>query len=337
MTASQTRSTTKALVGIVLLIVLGAICIQAGRWQLRRAGEREALSAAMAAGRVAPRMILGAEHRQGPDRKHPAAASGHSLNQFTVLLDNRNLQGEPGFWVATPLALTALPHTALLVLRGWVARPVRPAHLPDLQGADGTLTVQGTMLAHVPRIFDLGSITGTYDTALPSTWPAPDGRIPRVQNLALPDLQRATGLTLLPVVLEQDPTRDRGTHPGMARPLAERGPELTTMRDNGSVSRPSPLLQQASWPGAPGVPADLQPLPRTLHTHDASRTLVAFPRPGLCHPVHLPRAHRDGAAGLLRALAGVALQGHDALRAAHRASAPYPHRPGAARRARATL
>ncbi|CAM5187043.1 SURF1-like protein OS=Castellaniella defragrans OX=75697 GN=HNR28_000197 PE=3 SV=1 [Castellaniella defragrans] len=209
MTASQTRSTTKALVGIVLLIVLGAICIQAGRWQLRRAGEREALSAAMAAGRVAPRMILGAEHRQGPDW-HPAAASGHWLNQFTVLLDNRNLQGEPGFWVATPLALTALPHTALLVLRGWVARPVRPAHLPDLQGADGTLTVQGTMLAHVPRIFDLGSITGTYDTALPSTWPAPDGRIPRVQNLALPDLQRATGLTLLPVVLEQDPTHDAG-------------------------------------------------------------------------------------------------------------------------------
>jgi len=209
MTASQTRSITKTLVGIVLLVVLGAICAQAGRWQLRRAGEREALSAAMAAGRVAPRMILDVGHRQGPDW-HPAAARGHWLNQFTVLLDNRNLQGEAGFWVATPLALASAPHTALLVLRGWVARPFPPAKLPDLRGADGTLTVQGTMLGHVPRIFDLGSITGKLDIALPSSWPAPDGRIPRVQNLALSDLQRATGLDLLPVVLEQDPAHDAG-------------------------------------------------------------------------------------------------------------------------------
>ncbi|HEX7386411.1 MAG TPA: SURF1 family protein [Castellaniella sp.] len=209
MTASPTRSHTKALVGIVLLILLGSVCLQAGRWQLGRAGQREALSAAMQAGRVAPRMILDAQHPQGPDW-HPAAATGHWLNQFTVLLDNRNLQGEPGFWVATPLALTATPHTALLVLRGWVPRPLPPATLPDLRTADGSVTVDGTMLSHVPRIFDLGSITGHYDTALPSSWPAADGHLPRVQNLALSDLQRATGLTFLPVVLEQSPTHDAG-------------------------------------------------------------------------------------------------------------------------------
>lgn len=209
MTESQTQSHTKALVAIVLLILLGAVCIQAGRWQLRRAGEREALSAAITAGQVAPRMTLDAEHRQGPDW-HPAAASGHWLNQFTVLLDNRNLQGMPGFWVATPLALTAAPHTALLVLRGWVARPLPQVPLPDLRAASGAVTVQGTMLSHVPRMFDLGSLTGHLDTALPSAWPPADGRPPRVQNLALPDLQRATGLNLLPVVLEQAPTHDAG-------------------------------------------------------------------------------------------------------------------------------
>ena len=156
MTASHTHSRTKALVAIVLLILLGAVCLQAGRWQLHRAGEREALSAAMAAGRVAPRMTLDAEHPAGPDW-HPASANGHWLNQFTVLLDNRNLQGEPGFWVATPLALTASPAMALLVLRGWVARPLPPASLPTLQAAGGTVTIDGTMLGHVPRIFDLGA------------------------------------------------------------------------------------------------------------------------------------------------------------------------------------
>lgn len=209
MTTSLNRSHIKALVAIVLLILLGAICLQAGRWQLRRAGEREALSAAMAAGRVAPRMTLDAEHPQGPDW-HPAVASGHWLNQFTVLLDNRNLQGMPGFWVATPLALTAAPHTALLVLRGWVARQEAPAPMPDLRAVSGPVTVQGTMLSHVPRMFDIGSLTGHLDTALPSVWPPAGGQPPRVQNLALSDLQRATGLTLLPVVLEQDPAHDAG-------------------------------------------------------------------------------------------------------------------------------
>ncbi len=209
MNAPRTPTCTKAAVAVVLLVVLGAVCIAAGRWQLRRAAQREALSSAMDAGRAAPLKTLDAEHRQGPDW-HPAAAQGRWLNQFTVLLDNRNLQGEPGFWVATPLALAATPHEALLVLRGWVARPLPPAQLPDLRGADGLLTIRGTMLAHVPRIFDLGSITGTLDTALPATWPAPDGKIPRVQNLALPDLQHATGLELLPVVLEQAPAHDAG-------------------------------------------------------------------------------------------------------------------------------
>lgn len=209
MNVPHPASHTKNLAAIVLLALLAAVCLTAGRWQLHRAGEREALAAAIQAGRAAAPLTLDATQRSGADW-HPAQATGHWLNEFTVLLDNRNLNGAPGLWVATPFALATSPHTALLVLRGWVARPLPPARLPDLRAPGGMLTVHGTMLSHVPRLFDLGSLTGHPDTALPSVWPTQDASLPRVQNLALADLQMATGLTLLPVVLEQAPTEDSG-------------------------------------------------------------------------------------------------------------------------------
>ncbi len=202
-------SHTKALAGIVLLVLLGAACLSAGQWQLRRAHAREALLSAMTAGRQATPVQLDATHRDGPDW-HPAAVSGRWLNQFTVLLDNRNLKGNPGLWVATPLELQDAAGTAVLVLRGWVARPLPPAQLPDLRAVEGPVTIQGTLLHQVPRLFDLGSLTGHLDQDLPSPFPAADGRLPRLQNLSLDTLEAATGLDLLPVVLEQAPAQDAG-------------------------------------------------------------------------------------------------------------------------------
>lgn len=197
----------KAILAIVLLTLLGAVCVAAGQWQLRRAHAREAVQAAMQAGQQAPAITLTAGQQDGPDW-HAARVRGHWLNPFTVLLDNRNLKGQPGLWVATPLALDDDPGTAVLVLRGWIPRPLPPAVLPDLRAADGPVTVAGTLLHQVPRLFDIGSLTGHPDTVLPHPFPAPDGQLPRVQNLALDTLAAASGLKLLPVVLEQSPTRD---------------------------------------------------------------------------------------------------------------------------------
>jgi len=208
MKPQQPASRAKAVLALVLLVLLGAICIGAGQWQLRRAHEREALLAAIEAGRQAPAQTLDAQHRDGPDW-HPASARGHWLNPFTVLLDNRNLKGQAGLWVATPLELHDSPGTAVLVLRGWVARPLPPAVLPDLTAAAGPVDIHGTLLHRVPRLFDLGSLTGRT-TALPQPLPAADGQPPHVQNLPLDALADATGLDLLPVVLQQAPAADAG-------------------------------------------------------------------------------------------------------------------------------
>ena len=188
MTPPRPAPRTKAVLALVLLALLGAACIGAGQWQLRRAHEREALLAAIEAGRRAPARVLDAQHRDGPDW-HPASARGRWLNPFTVLLDNRNLKGLPGLWVATPLELQGSPGTAVLVLRGWVARPLPPAALPDLSAAAGPVEVHGTLLHRVPRLFDLGSLTGRPDAALPAPFPPADGQPPRLQNLPLDTLE----------------------------------------------------------------------------------------------------------------------------------------------------
>ncbi|MGB3424704.1 MAG: SURF1 family protein [Castellaniella sp.] len=207
MTSPQPATRTKAVLALILLALVGAACISAGLWQLRRAHEREGLLAAIEAGRQAPPQVLDAQHRDGPDW-HPASARGHWLNPLTVLLDNRNLKGQPGLWVATPLELQDAPGTAVLVLRGWVARPMPSAALPDLNAAAGTVQVQGTLLHRVPRLFDLGSLSGRSGNPLPHPFPAADGKPPAVQNLPLDTLAAATGLNLLPVVLQQAPTHD---------------------------------------------------------------------------------------------------------------------------------
>lgn len=209
MIQQHTAPRKKALAAIVLLILLAGICIAAGQWQLRRAHDRETIHAARLAGQQAPVLTLTTEAPDGPDWRR-ASAQGQWLNPLTVLLDNRNLKGRPGLWVATPLALQDAPNTAVLVLRGWVARPMPPATLPDLQAADGPVHVQGTLLHRVPRLLDLGKLTGDAGTGLPHPFPPSDGIPPQVQNLDLDALASASGLRLLPVVLEQAPTQDAG-------------------------------------------------------------------------------------------------------------------------------
>ncbi|HUH39764.1 MAG TPA: SURF1 family protein [Castellaniella sp.] len=201
------RIPARQITALVLLVAVAIVCVMAGQWQLRRGAAREALSAAMLAGSQAAPIVLDTHTREGPDW-HTARVHGTWLPRFTVLLDNRNLKGQPGLWVATPLQLQGQPGLAILILRGWLPRPGSASKVPDLTPPQGPVEIHGQILHHVPRLFDLGSITG--DAPPPIHFTNQDADPPRVQNLALSDLAQATGLTLLPVILEQAPVADSG-------------------------------------------------------------------------------------------------------------------------------
>src|SRR5690554_1472026 len=125
---------TRLVAALALLAIVAATCVSLGNWQLDRAAERDAIAHSIESGRQRADLTLSAatlpeqlqEWRQ-------AQAAGTWLPQFTVLLDNRNYNGRPGLWVATPLRLDDESGTALLVLRGWLPRPIAAGEtLPEL-------------------------------------------------------------------------------------------------------------------------------------------------------------------------------------------------------------
>lgn len=196
----------RILAALVVLATVTVICASLGRWQLNRAAEREAIHADIIAGRELPPLEItpGISPGQLQDWR-PAKVSGHWLNRYTLLLANRNMNGRPGYWVATPLRLESEADTglAILVLRGWIPRPLGPnAQLPSLDAPDTLQHLHGELRKHVPRLFDLGNVSGTSDTGLPAN-PADSARPLELQNLDLENFTTITGIKLLPAVLQQ--------------------------------------------------------------------------------------------------------------------------------------
>src|SRR5690606_21242518 len=102
------------------------------------------------------------------------------------------------------------------VLRGWVARPIGPGQsLPPLPQPTDPQTIEGRLMSHVPRLFELWSFGGKGASDLPDDFFQPGQPMPQVQNLDLETFARVTGLQLRPAVLEQtsEPASER---PGQA-------------------------------------------------------------------------------------------------------------------------
>lgn len=205
---TQTKISFRTLSALITLAVVAAVCFSLGQWQLDRAAEREAVLKQINAGRAMAPLML--------NPKTPAAkltpwrrveATGQWLNKYTILLANRNHNGRPGYWVATPFELQSKlkPDYAIMVLRGWIPRPIGPGqNLPELNGAAGTQTIEGELLSHIPRLFELWTFgSANSESPLEKTNWTGKHPAPELQNLALQDAQQATGLKLLPAVMQQ--------------------------------------------------------------------------------------------------------------------------------------
>jgi len=246
---AKSHSTLRTLVSLILLAIVAAVCTALGNWQLRRGAQRDAIMQAIEAGRKAAPLQLDTRTAAGDlVQWRPAAAHGVWLHDFTVLLDNRNYKGRPGYWVATPLLIDAPSRTAVLVLRGWLPRPILPGtSLPALPRPGGEQDVRGQLVSHVPRMFELWSFSGKSASALPAKLPGPDGAPPKVQNLALQDLSRITSLKLLPAVLEQ--TAGSGQATAGAAPFVQEWPLPST----DSAQNRGYALQWFSFAGIAGI------------------------------------------------------------------------------------
>lgn len=178
---------------VVLLATLVGMGVTArlGVWQLDRAAQKESLQLAIDERAQLP-AVPAAELASSPEA---AAAQHHRrvllrgewIHAATVFLENRQMNGRPGFFVMTPLRLHGA--RAVVVQRGWVPRDAADrSRLPGLPAASGEVTVAGRIAPPPARLYE-------FD-------PAASG--PIRQNLDLAAHARETGLELLPVTVVQD-------------------------------------------------------------------------------------------------------------------------------------
>jgi cytochrome oxidase assembly protein ShyY1 len=130
-------------------IVVAAVCVRLGLWQLDRLEGRRAFNARYAAGLAAPARPLGELLSAGaPLAYRRAIANGTYDRNHEVILYGRTLDGQAGNHVLTPLVLD--DGRAIVVDRGWVPFEMDEPGLPAAAPPTGRVEVVGPLVASQP-------------------------------------------------------------------------------------------------------------------------------------------------------------------------------------------
>jgi surfeit locus 1 family protein len=177
------------------VILLGALTMAAltarlGVWQLDRAAQKRALQQAIVERAKLPpldeRALALTPAQAEAQHWRLVRLQGRWRAERTVFLDNRQMDGRPGFFVVTPLEIH--PGDAVLVQRGWVARdPLERTKLPPIDTPSGVVQVQGRIAPPPSRLFDFGA----------------EERGAIRQNLDLAAYSKEIGLPLRPLSVQQ--------------------------------------------------------------------------------------------------------------------------------------
>lgn len=187
---------------VLCMTLLGvAVTFSLGLWQLGRAAEKTALQDARTQ-QSAMAALDGRSLGSAPGDAASRAAlihrrmvlTGRWLPQHTVYLENRQMNGKPGFFVLTPLQIEGTG-AVMLVQRGWAQRAFTDrTALPPIETPAGQVEVPGHLAPWPSRLYDFGG--------------AEQG--PIRQNLDLQAFRRETALPLLEVTLLQSGAASEG-------------------------------------------------------------------------------------------------------------------------------
>jgi cytochrome oxidase assembly protein ShyY1 len=206
------RNTMRWWLAICAMLILAVVFVSLGNWQLSRAEDRRIIAETITAGQDATIVTLSTQSTlDGILPWQPAQVTGRWRPEQSFLLDNRNLDGRPGLWLATPLELA--PDRSLLVVRGWLARPIGQYNaLPAITVPNGLITLEGEVATHIPRLYSLGEeapiqfIDKTTLTIREGETLLPLKDLPRRQNVSIAELSDDLNQAFLPFVLLQTST-----------------------------------------------------------------------------------------------------------------------------------
>lgn len=170
------------------MIAFVVLTVALGNWQRHRAVEKQALAAAFeSAAAQAPTVLTGEEGDATALLYRALRATGEYDARHQMLIDNKVRAGQAGFHVVTPLCFAA-SRRCVLVDRGWIRQATPRTDLPETPPPTGTVTVSGRANLPPRRYLELKAEN-------------PGG--PLWQNLDIARVAAATGLDLLPIVIEQ--------------------------------------------------------------------------------------------------------------------------------------
>jgi surfeit locus 1 family protein len=199
-----------ARVAVLLSVAVAAfvLALSLGRWQSGRAAEKLAIEAQWErAEQAAPRVIDRASLPAADQLPVRISVRGTFDHARSVWLDNRQLDGRPGFWVIAPLRLDN--GAVVLINRGWVARDAADRlRRPAVGEPAGAQTIEGLAVTHAPRLLELGE--GGNAAALPAIW----------QNLDYAHFEAASGLQVARLLVLQTGGADDGLARRWARPAS---------------------------------------------------------------------------------------------------------------------
>ena len=189
----------RTVVALVAALAAMALTTALGNWQLRRADEKLALQAAWdRAEQAAPLPVAGTDVAAIAGRLPlRVQLRGRFLYAHEVWLDNRQMDGQAGLMLVTPLRLAE--GAVVLVNRGFARRDPRDrARLPEVARPEGEVMIDGLAVAHTARVLRLGENAPAGDG--PLVW----------QNLDYDAFERSSGLVVARWVVQQTGGADDG-------------------------------------------------------------------------------------------------------------------------------
>ena len=202
---SAFKPRTRFWIVTVAALLTAMLTFSLGQWQLGRAAQKLALQRSLESKNDLP-VVNNAELVQwagsigsGPglaplvDRR--VELSGRWLLAQTIYLDNRQMNGRPGFWVLTPLALEGTDK-AVMVQRGWIARDFQQrTRLAPVETPESRVTVQGRMAPAPAKLYAFkGSDTGRVRQNLDIAEFSAETKLPLVAALVLQTGAASEGL-----------------------------------------------------------------------------------------------------------------------------------------------
>jgi len=199
------RAALRTIAGLLLAATAVATFVGLGFWQLDRheqLGRRNALLTARLQAEPLPfdQLTVGLDPSApagaaSDGRFRPVQATGRFLPEHEVLLRGRELDGQPGHHVLTPLLLEAgAEPRAVLVDRGWVPYRVNDPDVPSFAPPQGTVRIVGRLMPEEDAPTGLAASLAPRDP--------PEGRLETVARADVQRLQQQVPVRLEPWWIE---------------------------------------------------------------------------------------------------------------------------------------